>query len=84
MKINSEVRLKEVDLHNTLYTYLYFCIHVECHYFRDCFGVIDCEWCQLDFDGVTPLNAPFCANQRVCFAGVMGGSTPYHDEIKGQ
>ncbi|XP_064624547.1 VWFA and cache domain-containing protein 1-like isoform X2 [Lineus longissimus] len=48
----------------------------------ECFGVIDCEWCQRDSDGETPLMEPYCATQRVCFGGVYGAPSPYRDEIK--
>ncbi|CAL1284587.1 unnamed protein product [Larinioides sclopetarius] len=47
----------------------------------DCFGVLGCEWCQLDSDGVTSLNKKFCTEQRKCFGGVLGSRTPYADEI---
>lgn len=47
----------------------------------DCFGVIDCEWCQLDSDGLTAFKNPFCTQQRKCFGGVLGARTPYADEI---
>ena len=49
---------------------------------EECFGVVDCEWCQIDTDGVTLLTQPHCASQRVCFGGVYGASSPYRDEIK--
>ncbi len=44
-------------------------------------GALNCEWCELGQDGETPLQQPFCASQRVCFAGVLGARTPYDDEI---
>ncbi|GFR18765.1 VWFA and cache domain-containing protein 1 [Trichonephila clavata] len=47
----------------------------------DCFGVLGCEWCQLESDGVTPLAKKFCTEQRKCFGGVLGSRTPYADEI---
>ncbi|CAH1774319.1 unnamed protein product [Owenia fusiformis] len=47
----------------------------------ECFGVLDCEWCQMDTDGRTKLKKPFCGSQRVCFGGVLGTPTPYGDEI---
>ncbi|ESO86641.1 hypothetical protein LOTGIDRAFT_128750, partial [Lottia gigantea] len=50
---------------------------------NDCMGVIDCEWCQVQLDGKTTINKPYCANQRVCFGGVVGAHTPYGDEIAG-
>ena len=46
-----------------------------------CFAVLDCEWCELESDGFTRINNPFCASQRVCFGGVRGARTPYRDEI---
>ena len=54
-----------------------------CIVFRDCLGVVDCEWCVMDNDGSSRLKEPFCSTQRVCFAGVLGATTPYHDHIKG-
>ena len=47
-------------------------------------GLMDCEWCVLENDGKTPLGKPFCSTQRVCFAGVLGATTPYRDEIMGK
>ena len=47
-------------------------------------GVLDCEWCQLQADGKTPLSKQYCASQRVCFGGVLGAATPYGDEISGK
>ena len=46
-----------------------------------CFAVLDCEWCELESDGSTTIEKPFCASQRVCFGGVKGSPTPYRDEI---
>ncbi|XP_055956054.1 VWFA and cache domain-containing protein 1 [Patella vulgata] len=48
---------------------------------NDCMGVVDCSWCQVQLDGNTPINKPYCASQRVCFGGVIGAHTPYGDEI---
>ena len=62
------------------------CMHTRCTDRRtksECLGVMDCEWCVLENDGNTLLGKPFCSTQRVCFAGVLGASTPYHDEIMG-
>ncbi len=62
------------------------CVHTRCADRRTksaCLGVMDCEWCVLEHDGKTPLGKPFCSSQRVCFAGVLGASTPYRDEIMG-
>ncbi|KAH9496303.1 VWFA and cache domain-containing protein 1 [Bulinus truncatus] len=47
----------------------------------DCMGVMDCQWCQVQKDGKTPLENPFCGSQRVCFGGVVGAHSPYGDEI---
>ncbi|CAL1540838.1 unnamed protein product [Lymnaea stagnalis] len=47
----------------------------------DCMGVMDCQWCQVQKDGKTPLDTPYCASQRVCFGGVVGAHSPYGDEI---
>ncbi|KAG8193233.1 hypothetical protein JTE90_005580 [Oedothorax gibbosus] len=47
----------------------------------ECFGVLGCEWCQLDSDGISPLPEKFCTDQRKCFGGVLGSRTPYSDEI---
>ena len=43
---------------------------------------MDCEWCVVDTDGLTPLDKPFCSTQRTCFAGVLGAPTPYDDGKK--
>uniref|UniRef100_A0A2C9LCW0 Uncharacterized protein n=1 Tax=Biomphalaria glabrata TaxID=6526 RepID=A0A2C9LCW0_BIOGL len=51
------------------------------HYYRDCLGVMDCQWCQVQKDGKTPLETPYCGSQRVCFGGVLGAHSPYGDEI---
>ncbi|KAK0046626.1 VWFA and cache domain-containing protein 1 isoform X1 [Biomphalaria pfeifferi] len=47
----------------------------------DCLGVMDCQWCQVQKDGKTPLETPYCGSQRVCFGGVLGAHSPYGDEI---
>lgn len=52
--------------------------------FRDCLGVVDCQWCQVQKDGQTPLKSPYCDSQRVCFGGVVGAHSPYGDEISGE
>ena len=62
------------------------CMHTRCadrHTKSECLGVMDCEWCVLENDGKTPLGKPFCSTQRVCFAGALGATTPYRDEIMG-
>ncbi|XP_071952059.1 VWFA and cache domain-containing protein 1-like [Antedon mediterranea] len=48
--------------------------------YDNCFGVIDCEWCEIDKDGSSMLSAPYCATQRECFGGVLGAKSPYGDE----
>ena len=52
--------------------------------FRDCLGVLDCQWCQVQKDGQTPLKSPYCDSQRACFGGVVGAHSPYGDEISGE
>ncbi|XP_022243736.1 VWFA and cache domain-containing protein 1-like isoform X1 [Limulus polyphemus] len=47
----------------------------------ECFGVLGCEWCQMETDGVTQLKKSYCVEQRKCFGGVLGARTPYADEI---
>lgn len=49
----------------------------------ECFGVLGCEWCQLDSDGLTLLKKKFCTEHRKCFGGILGARTPYADEIIG-
>ncbi|XP_075930052.1 VWFA and cache domain-containing protein 1 isoform X1 [Petromyzon marinus] len=56
------------------------CINTRCsqrHTKSDCFGVLDCEWCTVDSDGGTALDAPYCAPQKDCFGGVVGARSPY-------
>ncbi len=63
------------------------CVETRCTDRRSkqaCLGVMDCEWCVLENDGKSLLKKPFCSTQRVCFAGVLGATTPYHDEIMGK
>ncbi|XP_076463028.1 VWFA and cache domain-containing protein 1-like [Babylonia areolata] len=50
----------------------------------DCLGVVDCQWCQVQQDGQTPLKSPYCDSQRVCFGGVVGAHSPYGDEISAE
>ena len=51
---------------------------------RDCLGVVDCQWCQVQKDGQTPLKTPYCDSQRICFGGVVSAHSPYGDEISGE
>lgn len=56
------------------------CFDFECENYlshSSCLGVMGCEWCQIDTDGHTPLNSPFCTSQSTCFNGVLGAVTPY-------
>lgn len=63
---------------------LKFCVTCCVFNFRDCIGILGCEWCRLDSDGITPLPKKFCTEQRRCFGGVLGAQTPYADEIIGK
>lgn len=49
--------------------------------FRDCFGVLDCEWCMVDSDGKTHLDKSYCAPQKECFGGIVGAKSPYVDDL---
>ncbi|XP_013403576.1 VWFA and cache domain-containing protein 1-like [Lingula anatina] len=49
---------------------------------KDCFGVLNCEWCVREKDFNTLLKKPFCTNQNVCFGGVLGAATPYGDQVR--
>ncbi|XP_071440186.1 VWFA and cache domain-containing protein 1 isoform X2 [Hetaerina americana] len=58
------------------------CFLLNCEHYTsqsDCFGIVGCEWCQLDSDGKSPLKVPFCSQQAKCFNGVLGTQTPYGD-----
>jgi hypothetical protein len=48
---------------------------------RDCFGVLDCEWCVVDSDGKTHLDKSYCAPQKECFGGIVGAKSPYVDDM---
>ncbi|OXB66638.1 hypothetical protein ASZ78_013897 [Callipepla squamata] len=48
---------------------------------RDCFGVLDCEWCMVDSDGKTHLDKSYCAPQKECFGGIVGAKSPYVDDL---
>jgi len=61
--------------------------------FRECVGVLGCEWCQAksgtEFtqegqEVHTPLSRPFCSTQATCFGGVLGAPTPYGDRTVGK
>lgn len=51
--------------------------------FSECLGVLGCEWCQLESNGVTHLLNPFCHHQKRCFGGIIGAATPYTEETIG-
>ncbi|CAG0902432.1 unnamed protein product [Darwinula stevensoni] len=36
-----------------------------------CAGVVGCEWCYMERDGVTPLDKPFCSSLSICFQGAL-------------
>lgn len=46
---------------------------------KDCLGLVGCQWCELDADGKTPLEASFCSDLSLCFGGVLGTTIPYGD-----
>ncbi|CAD5113890.1 DgyrCDS3050 [Dimorphilus gyrociliatus] len=59
------------------------CIRVNCGDFKkeiDCMGIMDCVWCNRQKDGKSLTN-PYCTRQQVCFAGILGGDTPYHNNV---
>ncbi|XP_037975025.2 VWFA and cache domain-containing protein CG16868 [Plutella xylostella] len=43
----------------------------------DCLGAVGCEWCAAQGEARSPLAAPYCAPQELCFGGVLGAVTPY-------
>ncbi|RWS12904.1 VWFA and cache domain-containing protein 1-like protein [Dinothrombium tinctorium] len=56
------------------------CFNIDCAAKQtksDCMGVVGCEWCQLSYDGITPLKEKFCSYQSKCYRGVLGARTPY-------
>ncbi|RWS26905.1 VWFA and cache domain-containing protein 1-like protein, partial [Leptotrombidium deliense] len=60
------------------------CNDVDCSSLQnksDCMGGVGCEWCQLSYDGITPLKEKFCTAQHKCFRGVLGSRSPYAGEI---
>jgi len=46
----------------------------------ECYGVVGCQWCVRDTDSQTPLQVPFCTEQKKCFGGVLRGFSPYADD----
>lgn len=62
------------------------CLTVSCDIYTtqfDCLGVTGCEWCQVDVDGESLLNTPFCTSLLTCFNGVLGASDPYGEIVMG-
>ncbi|XP_044742087.1 VWFA and cache domain-containing protein 1 [Chrysoperla carnea] len=58
--------------------------HCELYTTQDsCMGIIGCEWCQINIDGETPLEIPFCTSLNSCFNGILGSVTPYGDSTNG-
>ena len=49
---------------------------------KTCFGVIGCSWCELDYDStqniLLNISKPFCAEQNICFSGILNGYNPYN------
>lgn len=58
-----------------------YCFLKHCQPARDCFGVLDCEWCVVDSDGKTHLDKSYCAPQKECFGGIVGAKSPYIDDM---
>lgn len=55
-------------------------VNANCESFQshsECRGVVGCEWCQLDSEGESPLEVPFCTQFMKCFNGVRNAGTPY-------
>lgn len=60
------------------------CISFPCENYasyESCLGITGCEWCQMDVDGRTFLQNPFCTSITTCFNGVLGSVTPYGDAV---
>ncbi|XP_011499006.1 PREDICTED: VWFA and cache domain-containing protein 1 [Ceratosolen solmsi marchali] len=45
----------------------------------ECLGIAGCQWCEIDSDGETSLQQPYCADMATCFRGVFGSPIPYGD-----
>ncbi|OAD54774.1 VWFA and cache domain-containing protein 1 [Eufriesea mexicana] len=58
------------------------CPSIDCKMFKienECLGIVGCQWCHLDNDGETPLQAPFCGDMSGCFRGILGSFMPLSD-----
>ncbi|XP_071872449.1 VWFA and cache domain-containing protein 1 [Bombus fervidus] len=58
------------------------CPSIDCKIFKgenECLGIVGCQWCHIDNDGETPLQAPFCSDMSVCFRGILGLFMPLSD-----
>lgn len=59
------------------------CPSFDCKIYKaeeECLGIVGCQWCHVDIDGITPLQIPFCSNMFTCFKGIFGAQVPYNDE----
>ncbi|KAL3869969.1 hypothetical protein ACJMK2_042589 [Sinanodonta woodiana] len=71
---------KPMDIDPVLSSSLGVCYQPSCDTKKtesDCLGVMGCDWCQMNEDGVTLLPRPYCASYLTCFGGVLGATTPY-------
>ncbi|KAF7414483.1 hypothetical protein HZH68_002972 [Vespula germanica] len=60
------------------------CPSFDCKVYKteeECLGIVGCQWCYMDIDGVTSLQIPFCSDVFACFKGIFGAPVPYNDEI---
>lgn len=58
------------------------CPSIDCKIFKlesECLGIVGCQWCHIDNDGETPLQAPFCSDMSICFRGILGFYMPLSD-----
>ncbi|VDM05474.1 unnamed protein product [Schistocephalus solidus] len=46
----------------------------------ECAATVGCEWCSLGPD-LRPMGHSFCAPIGVCFGGVVGSPSPYHNAL---
>ncbi|XP_046837698.1 VWFA and cache domain-containing protein 1 [Vespa crabro] len=59
------------------------CPSFDCKVYKtegECLGIVGCQWCYMDIDGVTSLQIPFCSDVFACFKGIFGAPVPYNDE----
>lgn len=63
------------------------CPSFDCKVYKtegECLGIVGCQWCYMDIDGVTSLQIPFCSDVFACFKGIFGAPVPYNDETHGK